>query len=100
MKTIIMWEPEDIIVGRWYFRMGSEKYNPENISYYISTAHIIGYDSAILGEDKFTFTSLSDGMVGMRMSKNDMVHMLNKGKYIPLPLEILIELIKGKFVNG
>lgn len=93
MKIKVIWEPEDIKVGTWYYRCAGE-FNPESIGYYRSVAHMIGYDGAG-GDDKFVWISLSDGLVGGKYTKEAYAEMLTSGNYIPLPNDILIKLIGG-----
>ena len=70
MKFI--WEESDVLVGRKYSR-------PD-----ISEVWMIGY-RAELGHDdaRLVSVSLSDGMVTMALTREEMVDMLNQNSYIP-----------------
>lgn len=69
----------------------------EHASYCLSTAHIIGWDSKEHSKKTpaLTFTSLSDGMT-TRYSPEELIDLLNRQPYLPMPATALYAAIKYK----
>lgn len=93
MKFI--WEAEDIKPGRYYYRCG--KGFGANLSYLASVTHKIGFSTEAKGTDdadrRYVAISMTDGCVCQCHTKQEFADMLNKGEYVPLRTDRLLEII-------
>lgn len=62
----------------------------DNLSYALSTAHLIGWDCTKDKEDVgyFTFIALADGMTTHK-TLAELIDTLNGGPYVPIPSSVL-----------
>jgi hypothetical protein len=68
-----------------------------NLSYALSTAHIIGWNGAKNKKDEgyYTFVSLADGMTG-NYNLKELINILNAQPYVPIPSSILAAIMLEK----
>lgn len=93
MKFI--WEEDDIKPSRYYYR--NDKGHGANLGYLASVTHKIGFSTEAKAEGdadrRYVSISMTDGCVCQPHTKREFADMLNKGGYIPLRTDRLLEII-------
>ena len=90
-----LWEAEDIKPGRYYYR--NDKGRGADLGYLSSVTHKIGYSTGAKAKDdgmtRYVAISITDGCVCQTLTKQEFADMLNRGGYVPLRTERLLEII-------
>lgn len=91
------WEEEDIKPGRYFYR--NDKGHGGDLGYLASVTHKIGFSTEAKGDGpgdrRYVAIAMTDGCVGECCTKAEFADMLNKGGYVPLRTDRLVEIIES-----